>query len=92
MAVRQGNTEGTFTTTGQSAVIRCRRADVSLGFAGTGSVNVERSSDDTTYKSIETHTADVEQTYEAGSVMYLRLNCTDATNNIDYRISSDGEW
>lgn len=92
MAVRQGNTEGTFSGTGQSDAIRCTRADVSLDFAGTATVEVQRARDGTSFKTIESHTADTEKTYEAGSVQWIRLNCSAHTDNVTYSITSDGEW
>ena len=87
------NINGTFTGTGASGSVRCRHADISLSFGGTATVQIQRSLDNgTTWTTIETHDASTERTYEGGTQVDLRLNCSAHTNDVTWSISSDGGW
>jgi hypothetical protein len=93
MAIRKGNTEGTFSGTGSSDGIKCRVADVSLNFAGTATVNVQRSFDGgSTYRTIDSFTGSAEKTYEAGATCFMRVNCSAHTDDVDYVVKSQGEF
>lgn len=79
---------GTFAATGQSATLNMSAADgtLSLVFAGTATVKLQRSFDKgATWKDMKTYTANAEENFfEPCSEVQYRLNCTAHTNNVTY--------
>lgn len=82
---------GTFSATGQSDILTVTDADftISLVFAGTASVNLERSFDGTNWKVVNTFTASVEDNgKEPASKVQYRFNCTAYTDDVVYVIAT----
>lgn len=79
---------GTFADTGQSATVAAPIITIQMNFASTGSVNVESQMPGGDWIVIETVTADYHQVVEQGGAVPIRLNCTDATGNVDYALTT----
>ena len=91
---------GTFSTTGSSATMTlpgsagdrhggASRFNVSMTFAGTAAVTLERSFDNgTAWFKVKDYTGSASEVKEEieGGVLY-RLTCTAHTNNVTYRLS-----
>lgn len=91
MALAHGRVSDTFTTTGQSDHVRCRRAAISVSFASTGIVKLRRRLDNSNWRTVVTKTASEEFVYDGGVVADIDLDCTDATGNITYVIDPEPE-
>ncbi len=76
-----------FTGTGTSTVVTCRNASISLVFAGTATVQLQRSFDGgTTWKDVVTKTATEDFEYSGEAIVKIRLNCTAHTDDVTYAI------
>lgn len=83
---------GTFTATGQSAVIGGKKIDIAMDFVGTASVNIERKMPDGAWIVIGSAvTADNNQVAEFPAPVTLRLNCTAYTNDVVYLMRTGSE-
>lgn len=81
-------TKGTFSGTGQSAVVNGSHMDILMDFAGTASVDVEVQMPSGAWVKVETGiTADYHKVFDPASTLNVRLNCTAHTNNVEYAIS-----
>ncbi len=75
---------GTFTATGQSSTIYLfRDANLSLVFAGTATVTLQRLIG-ATWVDVATYTSSAEKVVRGRNNMAYRLNCTSYTNDVDY--------
>ncbi len=85
MAVYGSKASSTFGATGQSSVIGPAK-DVTLSIEmSAGSVNLERSFDGgSSWKVVETYTADDEDQAHGQAFSLWRLNCTSYTSTITY--------
>lgn len=79
---------GTFSGTGTSAEFSTAKASVSLVFAGTASVSVQRSLDDSgTWATVsDAKTASEEFEIDSARSCTWRLNCTSHTDNVTYKV------
>jgi len=81
----------TFSATGQSNPLYVTDAyiTVSLAFAGTATVTLERSFDGTNWKTVKSYTASAEENhFEPASKVQYRLNCTSYTDDVIYVIAT----
>lgn len=79
---------GTFTATGQSATAVGSSFLITMDFASTGSVNIQTEMPGGSWITIETVTADFCKVWDGAAVTSLRLDCTDATGNIEYSVKN----
>lgn len=80
---------GTFSGTGQSAVIAAKKIHIRMDFAGTASVDVEVQMPSGSW--IKTATgivADYDMAYHSAAMTSMRLNCTAHTNNVEYTMEA----
>jgi hypothetical protein len=76
---------GTFTGTGNSAVVISNQCAFDLAFAGAATVNIQWQLDGTNWRTLESLTATGQYVYD-GPRVPLRLNCSAYTNDVVYAI------
>ena len=76
---------GTFSGTGNSAVVVSGKVYIDLTFAGTATVNVQWQLDGTNWRTIDSYTASDQIVVESGGIP-VRLNCSAHTNDVTYAI------
>jgi len=82
--------DGTFSGTGQSAVVAATKIKIRMDFAGTASVDIEERGHDGNWVKAETGiTADYVDVYDSPTLVALRLNCTAHTNNVVYSLETN---
>ncbi len=82
---------GTFVTSGAATTKKSHpsRFNVSLNFAGTASVTLERSFDGSVWFPVAVYTASASiMREEVEQSVFYRLNCTAHTDNVVYRLSA----
>lgn len=80
---------GTFSATGTSEVLSCRKAIIDVTHAGTATVALQWQADGTNWRTIESYTSSTQKAFDAGVVVPIRLNCTAYTNDVTYAITSE---
>lgn len=79
------STTGTFTETGQSAIVTARAGTIiHMDFAGTATVQIQvRNQTNGAWMTVETATADYYKRWDAAGAT-IRLNCSAHTDNVVY--------
>lgn len=83
---------GSFAGTGQSNSVFARRVHITMDFAGTATVDIERRMPSGTWVKIATSvTADYSNGFDFYTPTAIRLNCTAYTNAVEYVLQSGPE-
>ena len=81
-----------FSGTGQSATIFARKVHITMDFAGTATVDIERRMPSGTWVKIATSvTADYSNGFDFYTPTAIRLNCTAYTNAVEYVLQTGPE-